>query len=130
LAHGDPVVKPDKLVEPSRDLTVFLGEIHGDHVAAAALDDVSSGSADSAARVKDLVGGGDLDQVGQLGGGDAAHRVEVLKQSEVLGPKVAEVFPGGYECVLDGLPGSAGRVLGFDLYVCHVNAFQAELLAG
>jgi hypothetical protein len=54
--------------------------------------------------------------------------VEVLKQSEVLGPKVAEVFPGSYERPLDGLPGSPGRVLGLD--VCHVNAFRAELPAG
>jgi hypothetical protein len=56
--------------------------------------------------------------------------VEVLKQSEVLGPKVVEVSSGGYERLLDGLPGSAGRVLGLDLDVCHVNAFQVELLAG
>jgi hypothetical protein len=48
--------------------------------------------------------------------------VEVLQQSEVRGPKVAEVFPGGDERLLDGLPGSAGRVLGLDLDVCHVNA--------
>ena len=108
LAHGDPVVKPDKLVEPPCGLTVFLGKIHGDHVAAAAFGDVAGGSADSAARVEDLVVGGDLDQVGQLGGGDAAHRVEVLQQSEVLRPKVVEVFPGGHERLLDGLPGSAG----------------------
>jgi hypothetical protein len=65
-----------------------------------------------------------------LGGGDTAHRVEVLEQSEVLGPKVVEVFPGGYERLLDGLPGSAGRVLGLDLDVCHVNALRDELLAG
>jgi hypothetical protein len=63
-----------------------------------------------------------------LGGGDAVHRVEVLKQSEVRLPKVVEVFPGGDERLLDGLPGSAGRVLGLD--VCHLNAFGAELLAG
>jgi hypothetical protein len=63
-----------------------------------------------------------------LGGGDAAHRVEVLKQGEVRRLKVAEVLPGGYERLLDSLPGRAGRVLGLD--VCHVNAFQAELLAG
>jgi hypothetical protein len=56
--------------------------------------------------------------------------VEVLKQGEVLGLEVAEVFPGGYERLLDGLPGSAGRVLGLDLDVCHVNAFQLGLLAG
>ena len=93
LAHRDPVIKPGKLVEPPSGLTVFRGEIHGGHVAAAAFGDVAGGSADSAARVEDLVLGGDLDQVGQLGGGDAAHRVEVLKQSEVRGPKVAEVFP-------------------------------------
>jgi hypothetical protein len=128
LAHGDPVVQPGKLVEPPCGRTVFLGEIHGDHVAAAASGDVAGGSADTAARVEELVAGGDLDQVGQLGGGDAAHRVEVLKQSEVRRPKVAEVFPGGDERLLDGLPGRAGRVLGLD--VCHVNAFRAELLAG
>jgi hypothetical protein len=56
--------------------------------------------------------------------------VEVLKQSEVRRPKVAGVFPGGDERLLDGLPGPAGRVLGLDLDVCHVNAFQVELLAG
>jgi hypothetical protein len=76
-------------------------------VAAAAFSDVAGCSADSAAGVEDLVVGGDLDQVGQLGGGDAAHRVEVLQQSEVRGPKVAEVFPGGDERLLDGLPGNA-----------------------
>jgi hypothetical protein len=56
--------------------------------------------------------------------------VEVLKQSEVRLPKVDEVFPSGYERLLDGLPGSARRVLGLDLDVCHVNAFRAELLTG
>jgi len=56
--------------------------------------------------------------------------VEVLQQSEVRGPKVAEVFPGGDERLLDGLPGSAGRVLGLDLDACHVNAFRVGLLAG
>ena len=50
----------------------------------------------------------------------AAHGVEVLQQSEVRGPKAAEVFPGGDERLLDGLPGSAGRVLSLDLDVCHV----------
>ena len=130
LAHGDPVVKPGKLVEPPCGLTVFLGEIHGDHVAAAASGDVAGCSADTAAGAEDLVVGGDPGQVGQLGGGDAAHRVEVLQQSEVRRPEVAEVFPGGDERLLDGLPGSAGRVLGLDLDVCHVNAFRAELLAG
>ena len=97
---------------------------------AAAFGDVAGGSADPAAGVEDLVVGGDLGQVGQLGGGDAAHRVEVLQQREVRGPKVAEVFPGGYERLLDGLPGSAGRVLGLDLDVCQVNTFRVELLAG
>ena len=107
--HCDPVVKPGKLVEPPCGLTVFPGEIHGDHVAAAASGDVTGGSADTAARVEDLVVGGDLNQVGQLGGGDAAHRVEVLKQSEVRGPKVAGVFPGGGERLLDApRPGGAG----------------------
>jgi hypothetical protein len=56
--------------------------------------------------------------------------VKVLKQSKIRGPKVVEVFPGGYERLLDGLPGSAGRVLGLDLGVCHLNAFRVELLAG
>jgi hypothetical protein len=56
---------------------------------AAAFGNVPGGAADCAARIEDLVVGGDLDQVGQLGGGDAAHRVEVLEQSEVRGLKVA-----------------------------------------
>jgi hypothetical protein len=56
--------------------------------------------------------------------------VEVFKQSEVCGPKVAEVFPGGHEHLLDGLPGSARRVLSLDLDACHLNAFRVELLAG
>jgi hypothetical protein len=56
--------------------------------------------------------------------------VEVLKQGEVFGLKVAEVFPGGYERLRDGLPGRAGRVLGRDLDVCHVNAFQAGTARG
>jgi hypothetical protein len=34
-----------------RAVAVFLGEIHGDHVAAAVFGDVAGGSADSAARV-------------------------------------------------------------------------------
>lgn len=57
LAHADPVVQPGKLVEPPCGRTIFLGEIYGSHVAAAAFGDVAGGSADSAARVEDLVVG-------------------------------------------------------------------------
>jgi hypothetical protein len=63
---------------------------------------------------------GDVDQVGQLGGGDAAQRVKVLEQREVLWPEAAGVLPGGREGPLDGLPGNTGRVLGLDLDVGHV----------
>jgi hypothetical protein len=54
-----------------------------------------------------------------LGGGNAAHRVEVLEQPKIRWRKTAEVLSGGGEGPLDTASRNARRVLGIDLGDCQ-----------
>src|SRR5882757_2251069 len=117
LADGYPVVEPDESVEPAVRLTVFVGEIHGGDAAAVAVGNVTGGAAHPAAGVEHPTLTCDLRQVHQLGGGVAAHRVEVLQQAQVGGRQAVEVLPGGNQRPLDVVARQAGRVLVLDCVV-------------
>jgi hypothetical protein len=117
LTNRYPVVEPDEPVEPAVRFAVFVGEIHGGDSAAVALGDVAGGAADPAARVEDFTLTADLRQVHQVGGGEAAHGVEVLQQAEVGGCEAVEVLSGGEQRSLDVVARQARRVLVLDCVV-------------
>lgn len=124
LPDADLAVEAGELVEPASCLAVLRGQVHGADLAAVGGGEEPGGPADAGACVQHAVLAGDPSQLGELAGGDAAQRVEVLERAEVRGCQMVQVLARGDECLLDALPGQAGRVLGADLASCHGYSFR------
>jgi hypothetical protein len=130
LPDADLAVEARDLVEPAGRLAVLRGQVHRAHLAAVCGGEEPGGPADAGARVEHAILAGDPGELGQLAGGDAAQRVEVLERAEVRGCQVVRVLARGDEGLLDALPGQARRVLGADLAGCHGVPFRSRALPG
>lgn len=120
----DPIIQSDKMIEPPGGVAVLLGQVHRRHCAAISVGDVTRGAPDPATRVQHLGSAGDSGEVHQLAGGDAAHRVEILKRPQICGLQLVEVEPGADQGALDVAPREAGRILGVNVVGRHVLAFR------
>jgi len=130
LPDADLAVEAGDLVEPAGRLAVLRGQVHRAHLAAVGGGEEPGGPADAGAGVEHAILAGDPGELGELAGGDAAQRVEVLERAEVRGCQVVQVVARGDEGPLYALPGQARRVLGADLAGCHWSSFQVAGAAG
>jgi len=108
VTDRDPVVQPDKPIEPAGCFAVLLGEVDGGYSAPILAGEEAGCPADPAAGVEHLVLPGDLGKFGQLACGDSAHCVKILERAQIIGRKVVEVLSGGDEGMFDVAPGQAG----------------------